>query len=181
MLLGIATILALGAGSSAAAAKPSKPSKQPKQLPDVVKVRIKLIDLYCNTDAKEAVLVNTNPAEKVAAAKRAPCQLLAYRKTLEVTGAEKKKVMEAKSRSFTPAQMRIDRRAMYEMVCRQGTVYAADTAVKSVCANAALKVLMTTGSVGGKGRGKASSGKKPVDQAERARQHGAAERLAKAR
>ena len=48
-----------------------------------------------------------------------PHQLLAYRKTLEVTGAEKKKVMEAKSRSFTPAQMRIDRRAMYEMVCRQ--------------------------------------------------------------
>jgi len=45
--------------------------------------------------------------------------LLAYRKTLEVTGSEKKKVMEAKSRSFTPAQMRIDRRAMYEMVCRQ--------------------------------------------------------------
>ena len=42
----------------------------------------------------------------------------AYRKTLEVTGAEKKKVMEAKSRSFTPAQMRIDRRAMHEMVCR---------------------------------------------------------------
>ena len=71
MLLGIATILALGAGSSAAAAKPSKPSKQ---LPDVVKARIKLIDLYCNTDAKESVLVNTNPAEKVAAAKRAPCQ-----------------------------------------------------------------------------------------------------------
>ena len=74
MLLGIATILALGAGSSASAAKPSKPSKQPKQLPDVVKARIKLIDLYCNTDAKESVLVNTNPTEKVAAAKRAPCQ-----------------------------------------------------------------------------------------------------------
>ena len=38
-----------------------------------------------------------------------------------MTGAEKKKVMEAKSRSFTPAQMRIDRRAMYEMVCRQAS------------------------------------------------------------
>ena len=74
MLLGIATILALGAGSSASAAKPSKPSKQPKQLPDVVKARIKLIDLYCNTDAKESVLVNIIPTEKVAAAKRAPCQ-----------------------------------------------------------------------------------------------------------
>ena len=47
--------------------------------------------------------------------------------------------------------------------------------MKSVCANAALKVLMTTGSVGGKGRGKVrakgrgspSTGKKPVDQAAR--------------
>ena len=192
MLLGIATLLSLAAGSSAAAAKPSKPAKQPKKLPDVVKARIKLIDLYCNTDPKESVLINTSPTEKEAAAKRVPCQarprdtltmtapnilphartdpaqfarscwpvgaypspspspspapapspspspapapspspssspspsahphqLLAYRKTLEVTGAEKKKVMEAKSRSFTPAQMRIDRRAMHEMVCR---------------------------------------------------------------
>ena len=60
--------------------------------------------------------------------------------------------------------------------------------MKSVCANAALKVLMTTGSVGGKGRGKvrakgrgsltSTAGKKPVDQAARARQ-GAA--MAKAR
>ena len=58
--------------------------------------------------------------------------------------------------------------------------------MKSVCANAALKVLMTTGSVGGKGRGKVrgkgrdspSAGKKPVDQAARARQSAA---LAKAR
>jgi hypothetical protein len=74
MLLGTATILALVAGSSASAAKPSKPSKQPKQIPDVVKSRILLIDLYCNTDAKEYVLINTNPTEKVAAAKRAPCQ-----------------------------------------------------------------------------------------------------------
>jgi hypothetical protein len=71
MLLGTATILALVAGSSASAAKPSKPSKQ---IPDVVKSRILLIDLYCNTDAKEYVLINTNPTEKVAAAKRAPCQ-----------------------------------------------------------------------------------------------------------
>ena len=168
MLLGIA-LLSLAAGPSAAAAKPSKPAKQPKQLPDVVKARIKLIDLYCNTDPKESVLINTSPTEKATAAKRVPCQarprdtltmtapnilphaltqlsshacwslslalalilalavssppthphqLLAYRKTLEVTGAEKKKVMEAKSRSFTPAQMRIDRRAMHEMVCR---------------------------------------------------------------
>ena len=49
--------------------------------------------------------------------------------------------------------------------------------MKSVCANAALKVLMTTGSVGGKGRGKvrakgrgsltSTAGKKPVDQAAR--------------
>ena len=47
--------------------------------------------------------------------------------------------------------------------------------MKSVCANAALKVLMTTGSVGGKGRGKvrakgrgsltSTAGKKPVDRA----------------
>jgi hypothetical protein len=36
-----------------------------------------------------------------------------------VTGAEKKKAVEAKSRGFTPVQMRIDRKAMYEMVCRQ--------------------------------------------------------------
>ena len=55
--------------------------------------------------------------------------------------------------------------------------------MKSVCANAALKVLMTTGSVGGKGRGKVrakgrGSPSKPVDQAARARQ-GAA--MAKAR
>ena len=168
MLLGVA-LLSLAAGSSAAAAKPSKPAKQPKQLPDVVKARIKLIDLYCNTDPKESVLINTSPTEIATAAKRVPCQarprdtltmtapnivphaltqlsshacwslslalaltlalavssrpthphqLLAYRKTLEVTGAEKKKVMEAKSRSFTPTQMRIDRRAMHEMVCR---------------------------------------------------------------
>ena len=49
--------------------------------------------------------------------------------------------------------------------------------MKSLCANAALKVLMTTGSVGAKGRGKVrakgrgspSTGKKPVDQAARAR------------
>ena len=34
-------------------------------------------------------------------------QLLAYRKTLEVTGSEKKKVMEAKSRGVSPSQMRV--------------------------------------------------------------------------
>ena len=74
MLLGIA-VLSLAAGSSgAAAAKPSKPAKQPKQLPEVVKARIKLIDLYCNTDPKESVLINTSPTEKATAAKRVPCQ-----------------------------------------------------------------------------------------------------------
>ena len=73
MLLGVA-LLSLAAGSSAAAAKPSKPAKQPKQLPDVVKARIKLIDLYCNTDPKESVLINTSPTEKATAAKRVPCQ-----------------------------------------------------------------------------------------------------------
>ena len=73
MLLGIA-LLSLAAGPSAAAAKPSKPAKQPKQLPEVVKARIKLIDLYCNTDPKESVLINTSPTEKATAAKRVPCQ-----------------------------------------------------------------------------------------------------------
>ena len=74
MLLRIA-LLSLAAGSSAAAAKPSKPAKQPtKHLPDVVKARIKLIDLYCNTDPKESVLINTSPTEKATAAKRVPCQ-----------------------------------------------------------------------------------------------------------
>ena len=37
----------------------------------------------------------------------------------------------------------------------QGTTYAANPSVQAVCKNQALKVLMTTGSVGGKGRGKA--------------------------
>ena len=73
MLLRIA-LLSLAAGSSAAAAKPSKPAKQPKQLPEVVKARIKLIDLYCNTDPKESVLINTSPTEIATAAKRVPCQ-----------------------------------------------------------------------------------------------------------
>ena len=46
-------------------------------------------------------------------------QLLAYRKTLEVTGSEKKKVMEAKSRGLSPSRMRMDRKVIFETVCRQ--------------------------------------------------------------
>lgn len=46
-------------------------------------------------------------------------QLLAYRKTLEVTGSEVKKVLAAKSRGLSPSQMRIDRKVIFETVCRQ--------------------------------------------------------------
>ena len=63
MLLGIATILAFGAVSPPAVAPSAK---------DVVKARIKLIELFCSADAKS--LVNTSPTEKAAAAKRTPCQ-----------------------------------------------------------------------------------------------------------
>ena len=67
MLLGVATILALGAG------KPAPTTK----LPDVVKSRIKLIELYCSTDAKS--LLHTTATGKMEAAKRAPCQARAIK------------------------------------------------------------------------------------------------------
>jgi hypothetical protein len=102
-MLAAATILAF------AASKPAAP------VSDVVKLRIKLIDLYCSTDPPSPV--HSTASERAAAAKRIPCQLLAYRHTLEQTGADKKKLMEAKSRGFPPAQMRIDRKAMYSAVC----------------------------------------------------------------
>ena len=285
MLLGIA-LLSLAAGSSAAAAKPSKPAKQPKQLPEVVKARIKLIDLYCNTDPKESVLINTSPTEKATAAKRVPCQArprdtltmtapnivphaltqlsshacwslsLALALTLalavsltinspspaagvsedaggdgggeeEGDGSQEQELharadahrQEGDARNGVQtgelppcspqARLIVWHAGCATALCAghrltptltssshphphprpdQGAAYATDSAVKSVCANAALKVLMTTGSVGGKGRGKvrakgrgsltSTAGKKPVEQAARARQ-GAA--MAKAR
>jgi len=146
--------------------------------PEVVKSRHELIKLYCNTGVQS--LVHTTSAEKVAAAKRGPCQLLAYHKTLEDTVAAKKEVAEAKSklmaaktkamemkakvvRGITPAAMRVDRKAMYETVCKQGASYAANPAVASVCANQALKILMTTG--GGKGRAKGRAARGEIQDA----------------
>ena len=136
-------LIAQFAAESAAAAKIQ---------PESVKLRIQLIDDYCSAESK----LHKTATQKAVAQKMLPCQMLAYRQTLNLTGAEKRKAMEAKGKTFEIGLFRRDRIAIYGAMCKPGTPYAEE----KMCKDAAVKKYMNI-PVGFKGKGKGKGGLKP--------------------